>query len=589
MKPDERRLRLGGLTPELFLLIVLPLAGLLLLVTFGGVALHQRGMREMVGERDERAARASARSLAGQLAARLEAVQGLARNAPPDALPGAPDLAERLQANAFLLSDFGAGLAFYSPGGQRLAAVGPPAAWEALERQTPGWPPAPGRAWLSPVVWLEEKPLLFAVAGNAAGDLLAVGAFSPARLADQTLGDLLTGPPASDHSAHSANGEIFLVDEHKRVIYRSGAVLNSFGLELHPGVDEALSGQSGSMFMGSRQEHVAAYSPVALPGKPVYWALMVEEPWESVSSPMLRLTEYAPLVLLPLVVISTLALWFGTHRIVEPLRALQARAARLGWGDYAAIEAPVGGIDEIRQLQGELAHLARKVQAAQQGLRDYIGAMTAGQEEERRRLARELHDDTLQTLIALNQRVQLLQLKLDQTAGCELAQEAAGLQALAADTIRNLRRLTRALRPLYLEDLGLAPALEMLAREMSQPGLEIAFEQHGAAYRLAPLIELALYRMAQEALSNVVRHAQASQARLTVEFAPRQVAVQVSDNGRGFTLPGGPAAFTPGGHFGLLGLHERAEMIGAQLAIRSQPGQGTLVRVEVEIYSPSHS
>lgn len=579
MKPGKRRLRLSGLTPELFLLIVLPLAGLLLAVTFGGVALHQQGMREMVGARDERAAQAAARTLAGQLSNRLNGVQGLALSAPGDA----PDLDARLQAYAFLQADFDSGLAFYNSQGQRLAAAGPNAAWGALEHSAAGWPPAPGQPWLSPVIWLNDTPLMFAAAHDPAGDLLAVGAFSPARLAGQALDDLLAGQPADDHSrTHGASGEVFLVDDQKRVIYRSGAVLNTFGLELHPGVPEALSGQSGSIFMGSRQEHVAAYSPVALPGAGAYWALVIEEPWESVSSPMLRLTEYAPLVLLPLVVISILALWFGTHRIVEPLRALQARAARLGWGDYAAIEESVGGIDEIRQLQGELAHLGRKVQAAQQGLRDYIGAMTAGQEEERRRLARELHDDTLQALIALNQRTQLLRLKLGQTAGGELAQEATSLQSLTDDSIRNLRRLTRALRPIYLEDLGLATALEMLGREMSRPDLEITFERRGAAFRLAPLAELALYRMAQEALSNVVRHAQASQARLSIEYDPEQVVVQVSDNGRGFSLPGGPAAFAPSGHFGLLGLHERAEMIGARLILRSQPEEGTLVRVEVD-------
>jgi two-component system sensor histidine kinase UhpB len=111
------------------------------------------------------------------------------------------------------------------------------------------------------------------------------------------------------------------------------------------------------------------------------------------------------------------------------------------------------GIAEVQRLQKELTEMARKVQTAQAGLRGYIGAITTAQEEERRRLARELHDDTIQAIIALKQRIQLTEQTVRDPAVQRMLNE---LEDLAAQTIENLRRMTRALRPIYLEDLGLA-------------------------------------------------------------------------------------------------------------------------------------
>jgi signal transduction histidine kinase len=345
----------------------------------------------------------------------------------------------------------------------------------------------------------------------------------------------------------------------------------------HPGVAEALRGESGATYVHvGDSEHVVTYSPVA----PVGWALVLEEPWETVATPTLRTTQMAPLVLVPALLLTLVALWFGLRQIVQPLQALESKAATLAWGDFKAIEEPVGGIPEIRHLQAELVHMASKVQAAQRSLHDYIGAITAAQEDERRRMARELHDDTIQALIALKQRMQLAKL------GPNADPEDSSLNEIAAlteQTIENLRRLTRALRPIYLEDLGLVTALEMLARETGQAnGISVEFQRQWTERRLSPNVELALYRMAQEALNNVTRHAQAAHACLSISFTTQNVTLQVSDDGQGFDVPKSPAEFAPSGHFGLLGLHERAELIGADLEIRSSPGQGSRLMVTLK-------
>jgi signal transduction histidine kinase len=151
--------------------------------------------------------------------------------------------------------------------------------------------------------------------------------------------------------------------------------------------------------------------------------------------------------------------------------------------------------------------------------------------------------------------------------------------------VENLRRLTRALRPIYLEDLGLVTALEMLARETSQANHpSIDFQQTGKERRLSREVELALYRIAQEALNNVVRHASAKHATVSIRFE-KEVSLEVRDDGIGFVVPKSPTDFAPNGHFGLLGIRERADLIGAKLEVQSETGQGT--RLSVRLTEPT--
>jgi signal transduction histidine kinase len=366
-----------------------------------------------------------------------------------------------------------------------------------------------------------------------------------------------------------------MVTPNGNVLYQIGALPWADLLpQEQPGVAEALRGESGTAYLTvAGEEHVIAFSPIT----PVGWALVIEEPWRAVTDPLLRATELAPLILIPVLVIALVALWFGVRQVVQPLQSLAKKATELGWGDFAAIKESVGGINEIQRLQTELIHMARKVQLAQQSLRDYLGAVTAGQEEERRRLARDLHDDTIQSLIALNQQIQLAQMSaLDEAHTGRLAT----MQQLAEQIVADLRRLTRDLRPSYLEDLGLVPALQMLARDMSQAmDILVVFETTGRERRLPPDVELALYRIVQEGLSNVARHAQAKQAEVCLQFANEDVCLTVRDDGKGFLVPESPAEMAPAGHFGLLGVQERAEAIGARLQIKSAADAGTELNV----------
>ena len=555
---------LRGLTVQLLAITVLPLTLLLLLIAFGSVSLHQQDMRALVGERDARAVRSAASALASELHHRAASISNLV------SLVELSNNITSISTTSDLASDFDGGFAYLDLDGQLITSNLPSGPWDVITQNKIHLASSsdPKPVFSAPFLDPRSNRLFVIVSQFAASrNIIVAGAFYPETLARETLS---TSYPDSTHVT------IFLFDSSRQILFSSGPLAAGNLSSDHPGLTEALSGKSGTTYVKQDNvEDVVAYSPITSTG----WALITEEEWEMVVSPSLQLTQMAPLVIVPAFILALIALWFVATRIVQPLQKLEIKAAALAWGDFDAIKDSVGGISEVRHLQLELTEMSRKVQAAQEGLRDYIGAITSAQEEERLRLARELHDDTIQSVIALKQRVQLAQASVkDQTSRRTLSE----LETLSEQTIENLRRMTRALRPIYLEDLGLVTALEMLARETSQNNaINIDFQKTGEEQRLSHEVELAIYRIAQEALSNVVRHSQAKNADLHISFGEKQVELEVSDNGIGFDMPKSPTDFAPKGHFGLLGIRERADLIGARLEVVAATGNGTKLRVRL--------
>ncbi len=557
-------LLLRGLTLQMLAITVLPLTLLLLLIAFGSVSLHQQDMRALVGERDERAVQAAAAALASELHHRAANISNLAALAALSA-----DLSF-ISATEDLLSDFDGGLAYLDMDQRLIASTSSSQLWDRVAQSdislasSPSIDPVFSSPFLDP-----GSNRLFVIVSQVipARNIIVAGAFSPQTLAEETLS---TSYPDSMHVT------IFLLDPSQQILFASGPLATESIHPDHPGVAEALHGESGTTYVRQGDiEHVVAYSSIA----PTGWALVTEEEWEMVTSPSLQLTQIAPLVIVPAFILTLIALWFVASRIVQPLQKLESKAAALARGDFETIKEPVGGISEVQHLQMELTQMSLKVQAAQEGLHDYIGAITSAQEEERNRLARELHDDTIQAVIALKQRVQLARKSIKDQAGKQSLEE---LEVLAEQTIENLRRLTRALRPIYLEDLGLATALEMLARETSQNNnVAVDFQKTGQERRLPHETELALYRIAQEALTNIVKHSNATRAEVIIGFDTSQILMKVIDNGTGFEVPRSPTDFAASGHFGLLGIRERADLIGARLDVDSAPGTGTRLTVRL--------
>ena len=561
-KPHPPFLR--GLTVQLLVITVLPLTLLLLLIAFGSVSLHQKDMRALVGERDERAVQAAAAALVSELHHRASNITNLVE------LAELSDNTNSIHATDDLASDFDGGLAYLDMNKRLMTSTSPSGFWDQIMHNDVilASSSAPKPVFSSAFLDTTSNRLFVIVSQIIpARNIIVAGAFSPDSLARETLS---TSYPDSAHVT------IFLLDPSNQILFSSGPLSTEQLSSDHPGVGKALRGESGTTYVKQgKVEHVVAYSPIM----PTGWALITEEEWEMVVSPSLQLTQVAPLVVVPAFILAILALWFVASRIVQPLQKLEAKAAALASGDFEPIKESVGGISEVQHLQMELTEMSRKVQAAQEGLHDYIGAITSAQEEERARLARELHDDTIQAVIALKQRVQLAQRLIKDQNGRQSLKE---LENLAEQTVENLRRLTRALRPIYLEDLGLVTALEMLVRETSQTHqLVVNFQKTGPERRLSREVELSLYRIAQEALNNVVKHSDAAHADLKIIFEASEINMEVSDNGNGFVLPNSLTEFAPNGHFGLLGVHERADLIGAQLEIESTLGKGTNLKVRL--------
>ncbi len=553
-----------GLTVQVLAITVLPLTLLLLVIAFGSVRLHQQDMRALVGERDERAVQAAAAALASELHHRAASISNLV------ALAELSDDTTFIRTTDDLAADFDGGLAYLAMDGRLIISAPLSELWGRVVQNnielasSADSEPVFSAPFLDP-----HSNTLFVIVSQIipSRNIIVVGAFSPETLARTTLA---TSYPDSTHVT------IFLLDSARQVLFSSGPIATENLSPNHPGVTEALRGESGTTYIKQDNvEHVIAYSPIT----PAHWALITEEEWGMVVSPSLQLTQMAPLVIVPAFILALIALWFVASRIVQPLQKLESKAAALAWGDFDAIKDSVGGISEVQHLQRELTEMSHKVRAAQEGLHNYIGAITSAQEDERLRLARELHDDTIQAIIALKQRVQLAQKSVKDQSSRRILGE---LEKLAEQTIENLRRMTRALRPIYLEDLGLVTALEMLVRETIQNNtVDIEFQKLGEERRLSHDVELAFYRIAQEALSNVVRHSQAKHAALLILFNAKETELEVSDDGIGFKMPKSPTDFAPNGHFGLLGIRERADLIGASLDVESAPGKGTRLKVRL--------
>lgn len=563
------KIRLDGLRLQLLLLLVLPFGLVLVLVALASVRVHQQAMRRLVAERDEWAARAAASAISEQLHHRQSSVRTLAlrlgENLDPNAL---------LQQEGYLLPDFDRGMAIVDRDGQVLASNPAGTDWTSRPIVASLVGTKPGEAVFSGSFDEDGVAMALAVARSETGGA-SIGAFTVPPL----LRSALSGVGSSESGPTG-----FLTDDTGKLLASLGTSPGRIDLLDHPGVVPALHGEQGSTFIpGPDGEHVVSFSPI----EQTKWALVIEEPWELVSSPVLNLSLLGPLALVPALLLTLVALWFGARQVIEPLRRLEAKADRLASGDFTLVDDAIGGIAEIQHLQGTLDTMARKIRASQEALRGYISSITRAQEEERRRLARELHDTTIQDLIALDQQIQILNMKSGDEAEPVRSGELSGLHRATQGTIEELRRVTRGLRPMYLEDLGLVPALEMLSKDASADlSTPMSFRVEGTPRRLPPEAELALYRIVQESLSNVARHAHANHAEVVVQFTDDTLMMDVRDDGAGFDLPEHPGDLAAAGHYGLLGMHERAEIIGAKLSIASEPGKGTTVSIRLSQFNP---
>ncbi|MFH0914389.1 MAG: PAS domain S-box protein [Chloroflexota bacterium] len=235
--------------------------------------------------------------------------------------------------------------------------------------------------------------------------------------------------------------------------------------------------------------------------------------------------------------------------------------------------------DQVFSLQA-IAHDVTEERRLRQNMEYYITQITQAQENERRRISRELHDETAQMLAFLSRGIDSI-IAGDKKLPKPLVERLEKLHQTADSALEGVRRFSQALRPSVLDDLGLVPALQWLAADVEkQSGIATRVTILGNPHRLSPERELVVFRIAQEALSNVRRHSQATEVKMTIDFTARTVKLVISDNGRGFTVPPKSAELVRSGKLGIAGMRERVRLMGGTLAVQSQTGAGTTITLQ---------
>jgi signal transduction histidine kinase len=402
---------------------------------------------------------------------------------------------------------------------------------------------------------------------------------------------------------------IMILDERGVVLAHSPDYDAWVGRDLsdRPYVQEALQHRlgSGELVSADGVTRLSAFTTATRAPWVVYVGLPSEIVLGSSRVALLRNLWFGVVALAAAVLVA----WLLAGRITDPLRRLAADAAALGRGDLSRraradgrgetavlagvfnqmaedVEHYVAGLaaSQLREQAARLAAEAATTQIAvrERRLQDLVRRLQVAQEEERRRVAYEIHDGLAQVAAAAHQHLQTF-------ADYHSPESTTGRQALERTvelvqrTVREARRLIAGLRPTVLDDFGLATAIRLEVEALRGEGWQVTYDEDLSDQRLAPQIETALFRVAQEALTNVRKHAGRARVAVALEQHDDLVRLEVRDWGRGFGALGPQDRPRPGERVGLLSMHERVALLGGHCTVDSQPGSGTQVIAEVPL------
>lgn len=383
---------------------------------------------------------------------------------------------------------------------------------------------------------------------------------------------------------------IAVVSEHKMIASSASPQLDDgFTVRLSKPIGLALAGAEGTYTYDDEDGHerLAVYTPVDFSG--AQWAVIVSNPAPNTygSNRTLFQQSLGALAIAGLLAL-ILALILG-EITARPIRRLTAQAAAMAEGDFTQRIEPAGGGELLslsttfRDMEDRLAQQVKEMESAREAreqqaeeLRDLHRRTVRLQEDERRRIAGEIHDAVSPLITGALYQARALRMANGSTPPEE---RDAGLDAVADLLGRagdELHGVIFALRPPDLDDLGLVPAIERHIQTIQRPGLSVRFELLGEPPTLTPEIRLGIYRIVQEALHNTFRHADADEAVVRLESSPDLLRVVVRDNGSGFDVnrAQGPTSL------GILSMRERATAIGATFELASRAGGGTVIVIE---------
>jgi signal transduction histidine kinase len=394
--------------------------------------------------------------------------------------------------------------------------------------------------------------------------------------------DLRTGPLGGPvHTLEvGTNGFAYLVDSEGFILSHPDPeqIGMSFTDRPYIGSEQAQRNTGRIWRSPDGEQFVGASAPVSSTG----WHLIIKEPLESIHAPARLYGLIVSVVGMAAVILVSLFVLEGTIRVTAPIQRLVDQTALFSSGDISTAETK-SSILEIDQLGSALKDMANRIATYRTGMRRYVGAITRAQEEERLRISRELHDETIQSLLAIARRLELYRSAEDEP---DRAQQLQQLYEMVNQSVKEVRNMSQDLRPMALEDLGLVPAIQMLVRAAHQGEGAIPhvdFELKGSPAGLNPDQNLAIYRITQEALGNSRKHAGATAVWVELEFGEKNVRLTISDDGKGFDLPDSINMLVQEGRLGLMGIQERVWSVEGHLAIEAKPGLGTKILVTIPI------
>jgi len=358
---------------------------------------------------------------------------------------------------------------------------------------------------------------------------------------------------------------------------------------------------------GGREREVMAFAPLRF----APWGVGIRQSEQEALASAFTLNRRLLSLGLAILLIALPFAWGVARSVTRPLTILTQATQRIAKGDLDQAIPPFGE-DEIGQLAQSFdrmrAALKTSLETIEQGKRDLeirvrertrelavandelqekelrrhelLKKLISAQEEERKRIARQLHDETSQASAALLLAIEVSGKDLPE----EMKEKLRRMKVMADRILDSIHRIIFDLRPSMLDDLGLPSALRFSAESHLEPhGLDLTIEVAGTERRLRPEIETTLYRIGQEAIANIERHSDAESVKITLDFGADEIALHVEDDGRGFDPDEFERPVTEARGLGLLGMRERAALLGGTLAVRSEPGKGSCISVRIPL------
>lgn len=323
------------------------------------------------------------------------------------------------------------------------------------------------------------------------------------------------------------------------------------------------------------------------------WLVSVEFSRQIILESANRFLKWMIIAGIILLIIGIFIAWIMSRNIIKPLNKLTAFASGIAGGNYSAAEG-IERRDEVGKLARAFNVMAEQVSEARQRLEQKIvetGEMNEQlrnltahlqniREEERIHIAREMHDELGQLLTAFKMDISWLDKKMADMNNTTIRDKLEDMSKLIDDSVIFVRKLASELRPSMLDDFGLIPALEWHSEEFEKRfNIKVEFHSTAKELKTSPVIATGLFRMYQESLTNVARHAEATKVSATLQATKEDVCLSIHDDGKGFDINGNDQKKT----LGLLGMKERAVMIGGKLEIISAAGKGTSVVITVPL------